>query len=496
MYVKAVRLAAEFTRPIAQIARFHHTTDVFPPMALAALLAVACGGGSGPTGNTSSVASVSVVPATVDIPVGDSIELQAITKDARGTVLLGRTVTWTSNAPGVATVPPTASPTAVVTAVASGNAVIRATSEGQSGTASTTVGLVFTAVSTGGVHTCGITIAATVYCWGNNTNYELGLGPTSGPDGCGGTGPLYWCSTKPAPVASTLAFEMLSLGSGFSCGLATSQWLNCWGLDSQGQLGNGSTNSQQAPGLIVGSTASFTAVSAGAAHACGLTSTKALYCWGANSQGQLGNGTTTTSSGPVAVAGGYNWVAVSTGDYHTCGVTVGGAAVCWGFGPYGELGNGSAGSVATPTAVASSATFATVSAGTEYSCGLTTSGAAYCWGRNDFGMLGDSTTFQRFAPVAVVGGLAFTSIGTAANHTCGLVSGGAMYCWGYGFGTGPTPAGGGLTFATLSLSVGGLHTCGISTTGITYCWGDNSVGQLGTGTTTSSATPVKVAGQP
>lgn len=463
---------------------------------LAALLAVACGGGSGPSGSTSPVASVTVVPAAVNIAVGDSVQLRAITKDASGTVVFGRAVTWTSNAPGVATVPTTASPTAFVTAVASGNAVVTATSEGQSGSASTLVGLVFTDVSTGSAHTCGITIVGTAYCWGNNSNYELGLGPTTGPDGCGGTSQLYWCSTKPAAVASTLAFQMLSLGSGFSCGLATNEALYCWGLDSLGQLGNGGTSSQQAPAPVVGTTASFTAVSAGTVHACGLTSTKALYCWGANSWGQLGNGMTTTSSVPVAVAGGYSWVAVSVGDYHTCGVTLGGAAFCWGFGFYGELGNGSAGSVSTPSAVASSATFAAVSAGSEYSCGLTTGGAAYCWGRNDFGNLGDSTTLQRFAPVAVVGGLTFTSIGTATNHTCGLVPGGTMHCWGYGFETAPVPAGSGLTFATLSVSIGGLHACGIATTRMTYCWGDNSVGQLGTGTTTSSATPVKVVGQP
>jgi alpha-tubulin suppressor-like RCC1 family protein len=191
------------------------------------------------------------------------------------------------------------------------------------------------------------------------------------------------------------------------------------------------------------------------------------YCWGANEDGQLGNGATTNSSSPVVVAGALKFSAVSAGGDHTCGVTTAGVAYCWGFNYYGELGTGSTTTApqqcssfpcsTMPVAVTGGLAFVAVSAGEQHSCGVTTSSQAYCWGFNGFGQLGNGSTTDSSSPVAV-GGFNFQSVSAGlGNHA---------------------------------------HSCGLTTGGVAYCWGANYSGQLGNGSTTNSSTPVRVVGQP
>src|SRR5947199_232466 len=226
----------------------------------------------------------------------------------------------------------------------------------------------------------------------------------------------------------------------------------------------------------------FAQVSAREYYACGVTTAGAAYCWGYNGDGELGNGTTTTSPTPVAVSGGLTWAAVSAGLYHTCGVTTAGAAYCWGYNGDGQLGNGTTTNSPTPVAVAGGLTFATVSAGGRSACGVATAGRAYCWGYNGDGELGNGTTTNSTTPVAVAGGLTFAAVSAGFNFACGVTTAGAPYCWGdNGFGelgngtttNSPTPVAvaGGLTFATVS--AGHYHACGVTTAGAACCWGDN-----------------------
>jgi alpha-tubulin suppressor-like RCC1 family protein len=280
-------------------------------------------------------------------------------------------------------------------------------------------------------------------------------------------------------------------------------------------VASGSTRSLSPFGLVEASDApgeESASVSAGEAHSCGVTAGGVAYCWGDNPTGALGDGTTSSSDVPVAVAGDLRFASISAGYSHTCGVTSGGVAYCWGDNQVGALGDATTTSSNVPVAVAGGLTFASVSAGFLHSCGVTTSGAAYCWGYGAFGQLGTGANASSAQPLLVSGELTFASVSTNRYRSCGVTTGGAGYCWGdnsagqIGDGTTtgrmvPALVLGGLTFA--SISAGDAHTCGATTpqspeAGAAFCWGAGSFGQLGNGVTTDNGVanplPVRVAG--
>jgi alpha-tubulin suppressor-like RCC1 family protein len=359
---------------------------------------------------------------------------------------------------------------------------------------------------------CGLTNSGVVYCWGYNGYGQLGTGTTT---------------NSPTPVAVTggLVFATLSVGGGFTCGITTSGAAYCWGLNQFAGLGAGILAGPEQCNTTTGPVAcstkpvavaggiTFTTVSAGKFSACGLTSSGAAYCWGADYYGLLAADSGVAleqcvnaeacSTRPLAVAGGFTFATVSVGEYSACGVTTSGAAYCWGSNFYGQLGNGTTTNSPKPTAVAGGLTFTTISAEYSFACGVTTSGAAYCWGLNWGGELGAGTTTNSAVPVAAAGGLTFKAVSTGGGFACGATTSNIGYCWGantYGqLGNGTaaastTPVGvaGGHAFSALSAAgyssffappVYPFFACGVTTSGAAYCWGTNAVGELGTGTT-------------
>ncbi|MBK7863848.1 MAG: hypothetical protein IPJ65_35625 [Archangiaceae bacterium] len=306
--------------------------------------------------------------------------------------------------------------------------------------------------------------------------------------------------------------RLVSAGRVYGCALTTTGAVKCWGNNNEGQLGDGTLTRRLTPvDAASGLASTGRRVCAGSNHTCALTTANTLKCWGWNSSGQLGDGTTVNRALPVDVLGlGSGASAVAIGEYHSCAVTGAGGLKCWGSNFSGTLGDGTTVASSTPVDVAGlTAGVAGVAVGRDFSCALTTAGAVQCWGGNHSGQLGDGTTIDRLTPVPVVGLTGGVTAITAGDaHVCALTTAGGLKCWGslsegqLGDGTVPgltfhraTPGDvTGLTSGVASVSAGGSHSCAVTTTGALRCWGSNRNGEIGDGTMARRLTPVTVTG--
>jgi alpha-tubulin suppressor-like RCC1 family protein len=290
----------------------------------------------------------------------------------------------------------------------------------------------------------------------------------------------------PSLTAATpaLAFYQVSAGWSHSCGVTTDNRAFCWGFYGLGPgqaLGDGSTTGSLTPVAVAGGLR-FRQVSAGFSGACGVTLDRRAYCWGSNDRGELGDGSTTLRLKPVAVAGGHLFRQVETTFQHTCGVSYPDDRLyCWGDNFDAQLGDGTRTNRLTPVAVASTLRFRQVTAGYNHTCGVTSDNRAFCWGRNEFGQVGDSSrAFRRFRPSRVARWLQFHQVDAGRDFTCATTTDDRAFCWGDGrsgqlgnnrsaFVFWPRPVAGGLHFDRVS--AGAFHTCGETTGNRAYCWG-------------------------
>ena len=490
----------------------------FGTVVFAVLSMAACGGGS------DSVAP-NPPPPSMSIKVPPVVATNA-TLQATATVInpTTPTVSWSSDSPALATV----DATGMITGVAPGQDVIRATSGTLSASASVNVIPRFTQIGLGIRWGCGITSTADLYCWGLDSEGQLGvISPTE-------TCPLQTsqtCVNTPYRNLAALAFVQVNGGYQHTCGVTASGEAYCWGGNFDcgapdpsypkcGWLGN--AGSYTTPKKVSG-TLHAVSIGAGGDFSCMLTDTGAAYCLGVSLNHDLG-ATPADNCGisiayypcsdtALAVSGGISFASLNVGAEQVCGLTAAGAAYCWGANGNGQAGNASSGSdVVAPTAVAGGLQFTSISAGKScfvaapcgsHTCALTSAGQAYCWGFNGYGELGNGTTVDSPIPVAVFGGRTFQSISVGGVHTCGLTTSGAVYCWGWngrgtlGDGTTtnrsvPAPILGGLLFAQLEVNAN--LSCGRTAAGAVYCWGNNAFEQLGAGQTSllDSPTPVGI----
>jgi len=277
-----------------------------------------------------------------------------------------------------------------------------------------------TAITAGGSHTCALTASGGVKCWGWNILGQLGDGTTT---------------DRHAPVGVsglTSGVSAIAAGGSHTCALTTSGGVKCWGGNELGELGDGTTTPRHTPVGVTGLTTGVTAIAAGGEHTCALTASGGVKCWGGNGVGQSGDGTNTDRHTPVDVSGLTSGVsAVATGGFHTCALTASGGVKCWGWNDLGQLGDGTVTDRSAPVAVSGLTSGVTAIAAGTQTCALTASGGVKCWGLNDHGQLGDGTVTNRSTPVDVSGltsGVSAIAAGDA--HTCALTASGAVKCWG------------------------------------------------------------------
>jgi uncharacterized repeat protein (TIGR02543 family) len=346
-----------------------------------------------------------------------------------------------------------------------------------------------TAIAAGGDHACAVKSGGTVECWGKNYSGQLGDG-TSG------------VRTAPVDVAGlTSGVAAVSAGGNHTCAITGAGALKCWGANLNGQLGDG-TKYPRLTRVGVSGLASGTASVAASMlrHTCALTIGGAVKCWGANASGQLGDGTLDTRLTPVVVSGLSTGVtAIAAGADHTCAVTSPGGVKCWGANASGQLGDGTQTARSTPVAVSGLESGVTaIAAGGAHTCALTNAGAVKCWGANSAGQLGDGTQDMRLTPVDVTDlGSGVTAIAAGAEHTCAITSGGGLKCWGStgacgGLSACVTPTDvAGLTSGVKAVAAGTAHTCAVNGTGAALCWVYNqlpsSVSGLGSGVSSITA---------
>lgn len=370
-----------------------------------------------------------------------------------------------------------------------------------------------TMIATGYNFACALQGDGTVQCWGAGGNGQLGNGASSD-------------SLTPVTVTGLVDAIAVSaggaqaIGTAHACALKADGTVWCWGYGGNGNLGNGNTISYNTPQQVVTSLSplialtNVTAISAGGGHTCALKSDGTIHCWGRNSDGQLGDGTSTQKNVATLVSGGITTFAtLDAGAYHTCATLTDGTARCWGQNTFGQLGNGNNTGQLAPVGVLLSAAdrAKAIDVGDYHSCALIYNGTVRCWGANTTGQLGNNTTTNANSPVTVLttGALTMTNVsaiaaggafvgGAVEGTSCAVLANGTMRCWGY---NGSGQLGNGNTTnqviavvvsgvsSAVRASIGADFTCGLSVGGQVACAGQGANGRLGTGNTTSQSTP-------
>jgi alpha-tubulin suppressor-like RCC1 family protein len=428
-------------------------------------------------------------------PGMDSV-LHYVARDVHGNASTALQPAFTVDDPAVAAVGANGG----VVALAAGRTTVRASLGGLQDQATLTVGFRFVDVVTGYDHACASTAANRIHCWGLTQDHQAGSGRGESCEGGAA------CLRSPRIVTDAVAFTDVAPGLRHTCGVGTGGTLYCWGSNAQWALGLGqiaeSYRAEQPTAIDAGR--SYAAVAADEAYACALTTQGAAYCWGR--PGALGAGPPPALPvpQPAPVAGGLTFASIFGAPTTACAVTTQGEAYCWGANGNGQAGVGDKVPRDTPARAAAGMTFKAFSLGGAHACGIGTDDRVYCWGSNSHGQLGVDVITESLAPVPITSALTFSAIAAGATHTCAIAADGAAYCWGsnydgqlgngfVGSGYQPRAVAGGLRFTRVDAKRD--FTCAIATDARAWCWGDNDNGQLGDGSVTDRVSPVRVLGQ-
>ncbi|MBI2394114.1 MAG: RCC1 repeat-containing protein [Deltaproteobacteria bacterium] len=359
------------------------------------------------------------------------------------------------------------------------------------------------AIAAGSRHTCGVRGRGDVVCWGENDNGQLGDGTTT--------------NREKYVIASALTSEASAIfaGADYTCALVGDHE-RCWGREPPSTLPSGvyvanihliavglganmhcwlrHDGTAFCDGSVIDYSEGDPDVTAavglrvGERHACVVTASGRVLCWGENDHGQLGDGTDSRRVQGTLAIGISDATEIATGAYHTCVRRVGGQVACFGYNAHGQLGDGTIDSSATAVAVTGLSTVANpdLAAGDDHACMLGSDGTVSCWGRGSSGQLGNGGTSNKTSPTPVTGLSNAIGLAAGGSSTCALESTGEVTCWGDDtycqMGDG-TCGGSRLSPSTIAMrdaktvAVGGRHACAVTSPGWVYCWGANEYGQ-------------------
>lgn len=295
------------------------------------------------------------------------------------------------------------------------------------------IGSGYAKVSSNGAHTCAIKTDGKLYCWGYNNYGQLGRGTGNTTN-----------SLIPIHIDTLETYTQVSTGTYHTCGISTSKKIKCWGRNSSGRLGDGTTSTRGAP-TPIDALSDYKMVSAGHVHTCALRDvTNALYCWGNNDDDNLGNNNGGVNElSPIAIDAGEEYKYLDANGFGGCAITTDDDLKCWGANYAGEVGVANAGYTKVPTVVDAGVKYKMVAMSSDYynyashTCGVTLAGVAKCWGADYFnGALGLGMTVAReyaefYSPQIVDAGEVYISLYPNDNSTCGLTVAGEIKCWGY-----------------------------------------------------------------
>ncbi len=335
-----------------------------------------------------------------------------------------------------------------------------------------------TDVTPGGAHTCALVDDGVAWCWGSMWNAATGTGVRL----------RHGLLVLPTPVATSQRFTNISAGTDHTCALTPSGNVFCWGDNRFGQIGTAALF--EATPTQISFALTVVAISAGGDATCALLQDSTARCWGVGFDKSLVYSTSTTD----------RFAAISVGARHACGRSTSGSIWCWGNNTYGQLGTGDRRPTTQPALITGTLRARQLSVGGDYSCIVDDQALAWCWGSGFSGQLGQADVTVSLIPNRVITSILFAQISAGGGHTCALTALGIVYCWGgnvYGaLGTGPSakadPQYSDLVFTTPTrvltdvrhrlIDAGGGVTCAIAdATRRLDCWGSNTNGQLGIG---------------